>query len=130
MNSSEEFKYCVESDEAGQRLDSYIAGRIVDCSRSHAALLIRQGFVQVDGQICKAGYKVKSNEHIIARIPAPAPAKIVGEPLSLNIIFEDRDLMVINKPAGMVVHPAAGHSTGTLVHGILYHCPPLEGMGG
>jgi 23S rRNA pseudouridine1911/1915/1917 synthase len=130
MNTSEIFKFRVESDEAGQRLDSYIAGRLADCSRSHAAVLIRQGFIRVDNQNCKPGYRVKSNEHILAQIPAPAPTKIVGESLPLNIIFEDQDLMVINKPAGMVVHPAAGHSTGTLVHGILYHCPDLEGIGG
>lgn len=123
------FFFSIESGEAGQRLDTFIAGHIDQCSRSHAALLIRQGFVQVDGHICKPGYRVKVNESISARIPPPAPLDLVAEPLALKIIFEDPDLLVINKPAGMVVHPAAGHSTGTLVHGILYHCPDLEGIG-
>lgn len=123
------FLYRVEPGEAGQRLDTFIAARIDNCSRSHSALLIRQGFVLVDGQNCKPGYRVKVNESISARIPPPVPVDLVAEPLPLEIIFEDPDLLVINKSAGMVVHPAAGHSTGTLVHGILYHCPDLEGIG-
>jgi 23S rRNA pseudouridine1911/1915/1917 synthase len=123
------FSYTVEPCEAGQRLDIFISGRLAHCSRSYAALLIRQGFVQVNGQLCKPGYRVKFNEFIVTRIPAPAPVDLVAEPLALDILFEDPDLLVINKPAGLVVHPAAGHSTGTLVHGILYHCPDLEGIG-
>lgn len=110
-------------------MDSYIAARLADCSRSHAALLIRQGFIQVDGQPCKPAYKVKLNERIAAQIPAAEPSELVPEPLPLDILFEDPDLILINKPAGMVVHPAAGHRTGTLVHGILHHCPDLEGIG-
>ena len=106
-----------------------MAAHLADCSRSHAALLIRQGFIQVDGQRCKPGYKIKLNEHIDAQIPAPVPSELVAEPLPLDILFEDRDLLLINKPAGLVVHPAAGHSTGTLVHGVLHHCPDLEGIG-
>jgi 23S rRNA pseudouridine1911/1915/1917 synthase len=129
VKSSNIFNYSVELGESGQRLDSYIAAHLADCSRSHAALLIRQGLIQVDGQRCKPGYKVKLNEHITAHIPEPAPTELVAEPLSLDILFEDRDLILINKPAGMVVHPAAGHSSGTLVHGILHHCPDLEGIG-
>ena len=121
--------YTIESAAAGQRLDTFIAGCLDDCSRSHAALLIRKGFVQVNGQCCKAGYRVKINDSIIATLPPPIPMDLVAEPLHLDILFEDSDLLIINKPAGLVVHPAAGHSTGTLVHGILYHCPDLEGIG-
>jgi 23S rRNA pseudouridine1911/1915/1917 synthase len=121
--------FTIESDTAGQRLDTFIAGCLDDCSRSHAGLLIRQGFIRVNGQCCKAGYRVKTNDSITATLPPPIPTDLVAEPLSLDILFEDRDLLIINKPADLVVHPAAGHSTGTLVHGILYHCPDLEGIG-
>jgi 23S rRNA pseudouridine1911/1915/1917 synthase len=110
-------------------LDSLIAGRLDDCSRSHAALLIRLGFVQVNGQSCKAGYRVKLNDSITATLPPPVPTDLVAEALPLDILFEDSDLLIINKPADMVVHPAAGHCSGTLVHGILYHCPDLQGIG-
>jgi 23S rRNA pseudouridine1911/1915/1917 synthase len=123
------YTYTIESAAAGQRLDTYIAGCLDDCSRSHAALLIRKGFVQVNGQCCKAGYRVKINDSIIATLPPPIPTELVAEPLHLEILFEDSDLLIINKSAGLVVHPAAGHRTGTLVHGILYHCPDLEGIG-
>jgi 23S rRNA pseudouridine1911/1915/1917 synthase len=123
------FSYTIESDAAGQRLDTFIAGCLDDCSRSHAALLIRQGFVQVNGQSCKAGYRVKPNDSIIATIPPPRPTNLVAESIALDILYEDSDLLIVNKPADLVVHPAAGHSTGTLVHGILYHCPDLEGIG-
>lgn len=129
MDPSDVFKFNVEPDKAGQRLDSYIAGQIENCSRSHAALLIRQGCIRVDDQICKPGYKVKANEHIVARIPAPESTNLVAESLELNILFEDHDILVLDKPPGVVVHPAAGHATGTLVQGILYHCPDLEGVG-
>jgi len=129
VKSSQVVNYNVELGEAGQRLDSYIAAHLTDFSRSRAALLIRQGFIQVDGQPSKPGYKVKPDEHIEVRIPAPTPSELVAEPLPLDILFEDHDIIVINKPAGMVVHPAAGHYTGTLVHGILHRCPDLEGIG-
>ena len=119
----------MEPAEANQRLDILIAGNLEDCTRSHAALLIRQGFVQVNGQCCKPGYRVKCLDAITASIPPPVSTDLVAEPLPLDILFEDTELLVINKPADMVVHPAAGHSTGTLVHGILYHCPELEGIG-
>jgi 23S rRNA pseudouridine1911/1915/1917 synthase len=121
--------YTVESSDAGQRIDTFVAGRLPRCSRSHAALLIRQGFIQVNGQNCKPGHRVKPCESIRVRVPMPMPTDLVAEPLRLDILFEDADLIVINKPAGMVVHPAAGHQTGTLVHGILYHCPDIEGIG-
>ncbi len=129
VNTNSVFNFRVEAGEAGQRLDCFISARLTNCSRSHAAVLIRQGFVQVDGQCCKAGYRVKLNEHVAAQIPAPAPTEMKAEPLPLDILFEDQDIIVINKPAAMVVHPAAGHHTGTLVHGILHHCPDLEGIG-
>jgi 23S rRNA pseudouridine1911/1915/1917 synthase len=129
IKDPDEFAYSVEPCDAGQRIDIFIAGKLPHCSRSHAALLIRQGLVKADGQSCKPGHRVKSGESILVRVPAPAPTDLIAEPLPLDILFEDADLIVINKSAGMVVHPAAGHNSGTLVHGILYHCPDLEGIG-
>jgi 23S rRNA pseudouridine1911/1915/1917 synthase len=130
MNNADASTYTVASCEAGQRLDIYIAGQLADCTRSQAARLIRRGCVRVDEQDCKPSQKVKFQERVSVRLPAPEPSALIAEPLALAIIFEDRDLLVIDKPAGMVVHPAAGHGTGTLVHGILHHCPDLEGIGG
>lgn len=129
MDPGDDFEYRVEPREAGQRLDSFVAGRLENFSRSHAAQLIRRGCIQVDGLNCKPGYKVRPGERILARIPAPEPTDLVPEPQDLDILFEDRDLLVVDKPPGTVVHPAAGHATGTLVHGILHHCPDLEGIG-
>jgi 23S rRNA pseudouridine1911/1915/1917 synthase len=116
--------------DAGLRLDVYIARHIFDCTRSHAASLIRQGEIQVDGATVKPSHKTKIEEQITIHLPAPVPLDVVPEPMALDILFEDRHLIVINKPPGLVVHPAAGHATGTLVNGILHHCPALEGIGG
>ena len=120
----------VALEQAGQRLDSYLAPFLPGCSRSHTATLIRKGWVLVDGRPSRPGYKVKHNDQIVARLPDPEPTELLAEPLPLNIIYEDEHLLVINKPAGLVVHPAAGHPAGTLVNGILHHCPDLEGIGG
>ncbi len=112
------------------RLDMVVAAHIAEVSRSHAALLIRQEIVQVDGMVQKPSYKVKAGQTIEAAIPAPAPAKAAPEAIALDIVFEDHDLVVVNKPAGLVVHPSAGHASGTLVNALLHHCPNLAGIGG
>lgn len=120
----------VSPEDAGLRLDAYVSQQVTECTRSHAALLIRQGNILVDGASTKPSYKVKTREQITVEMPPPEPVDLVAEPMDLDILFEDRHLIVINKPAGLVVHPAAGHPTGTLVNGILHHCPDLEGIGG
>lgn len=120
----------VAKQDAGLRLDSYIAYHIPECSRSYAATLIQQGNVQIEGVRTKPGYKIKPGECINVIIPEPAPVALIAEPMMLDIIFEDGHIIVLNKPAGLVVHPAAGHPSGTLVNGILHHCPDLEGIGG
>ena len=124
-----EFRHNVDFCENGQRLDILVADRLQNCSRSFAAQIIRQGYVLVDGRRCKPSYKVKSKEQIIGQLPTPQPVDLIPESLDLDILYEDHDVLVINKPAGMVVHPAAGHDQGTLVHGILHHCPDLSGIG-
>lgn len=107
-----------------------MAVHLDQCSRSFAARLIRNGHALVDGSSRKPSYKVKLNEQIECRLPPPEPIEVVAEALPLDVLFEDRHLIVVNKPPGMVVHPAAGHSTGTLVNALLYHCPDLAGIGG
>ena len=112
------------------RLDAYISRQVPDCTRSYAAQLIRQGCIQVDGVFAKPSHKIKTSEQITIDMPPPEPVELVPEAMPLDILFEDAHLIVINKPPGLVVHPAAGHPSGTLVNGILHHCPDLEGIGG
>ena len=104
---------------------------IEDISRSHLQKLIEQGNVQVNHQICtNKKTKVNSGDRLLILLPPPQALDLKPEPIPLDILYEDDSLIIINKPAGLVVHPAPGHSTGTLVHGLLYHCPNLAGIGG
>ncbi len=130
MAQPEVSKFSVTPEDAGMRLDAYVSRQMTDCTRSHAALLIRQGNIRVDGAQAKPSHKVKTSEQITIEVPPPEPVDLVAEPMDLTVLFEDRYLIVIDKPAGLVVHPAAGHPTGTLVNGILHHCPDLAGIGG
>jgi len=113
-----------------RRLDAVVASHLPDCSRSLAANLIGNHQILVDHLPKKPGYRVKSGEQISIRMPDPEPVEYQPEPIPLDILYQDNDLVVINKPAGIVVHPAPGHSSGTLVNALLYHCPDLEGIGG
>jgi 23S rRNA pseudouridine1911/1915/1917 synthase len=102
-----------------------------DYSRARLQSLIKEGYVRVDGAVArKSGQTLDQNALVEVRIPPVAPTTLIAENIPLDIVFENDDLMVINKPAGMVVHPAAGHSSGTLVHAALGHDPDLEGIGG
>ena len=122
--------FSVETAEAGLRLDSYLALRFADHSRSFIAHLIRRELVKVDGKPCKPALKLRPGQCVSLQLPEPAPVDIIPESMDLEVLFEDAEMIVINKAAGVVVHPAAGHTTGTLVNGLLYHCPDLEGIGG
>lgn len=121
--------------ESGSRLDRYIAEHLPNLSRATAQRLIDDAQIWVDGAVRKASYKVQAGETITVNIPPPEPATPRAEKIPLDILYEDDDLIVINKPAGMVVHPAAGHREGTLVNAILAHVqtppptPPLQGEG-
>ncbi len=125
-----EFHLTVAPPEAGVRLDVFLSRHLPGCSRSHAAHLIDQGHVAVDGAARKAGYRLKPCECIDGNLPPPAPVDLIPEPIAFTIVYEDASLIVVDKPAGLVVHPAAGHATGTLVNGLLHHCHDLEGIGG
>jgi 23S rRNA pseudouridine1911/1915/1917 synthase len=114
-----------------QRLDKFLVACLPEFSRARLQGLIRDGFVSVDGVPAhKAGQMLERASWVQVRIPPPEPSELVAEPIPLEILFENQDVLVINKPAGMVVHPAAGHASGTLVHAALAHAPQMEGIGG
>lgn len=128
---NEEIKTFLISGADADRLDKFLVARLEDFSRSRLQALIRDGHVTVDGKvITKTGTVLAPNQKVEIHIPAIEPGDLIPEEIPLDVVFENQDLMVINKPAGMVVHPAAGHSSGTLVHAALAHAPELEGIGG
>ncbi len=112
--------------ESGARLDRYLAERIPALSRAAVQRLIDEAYVRVNGSVRKASYRVQSGETITVCVPPPEPATPRAQNIPLDILYEDDDVLVVNKPAGMVVHPAAGHREGTLVNAILAHCPHLN----
>jgi len=111
----------------GERLDRFIAEACEDISRSYAATLIERGMVSVNGEVAdKPAQKLKTGDEVVVEIPAPQPSALVAEDIPLTVVYEDADLLVIDKPAGMVVHPAPGHSGGTLVNALLAHVPEID----
>ena len=113
------------------RLDKLLIERYPDFSRSRIEGLIKSGFVTVNGAKAeKAGMKVSETDAIEVEIPPPVPAVPEPEDIPLDVVYEDADMLVVNKASGMVVHPAPGHFTGTLVNALLHHCPDLSGIGG
>ncbi len=114
-----------------QRLDKFLVTCLPDFSRSRLQALIKDGLVLVDGApALKAGQTLDRPVHVDLTIPLPNPTNLQPEAIPLDILFENHDLIVVDKPAGMVVHPSAGHTTGTLVHAALGHAPEMEGIGG
>ena len=123
----------VAGDEArGQRIDRVLAAACASLSRSRLQALIRQGAVQIDGAVwTDPGGKLKGGETLTVQVPAAVPAQPAGEAIPLHVVHEDGHLIVIDKPAGLVVHPSAGHATGTLVNALIAHCgESLSGIGG
>ncbi len=122
--------FTASRQEAGRRLDTILAGKFSDLSRSYLGRLIRSGHITVNGLTKKSGYILRCNDSVRSEIPAPQPVICKPEPIPLSILYEDPDVIVLNKPSGLVVHPSAGHRTGTLVNGLLCHCRDLKGIGG
>jgi 23S rRNA pseudouridine1911/1915/1917 synthase len=120
----------VGPDSAGERLDRFLAAVLGTHSRSQIQRLIENGRVQVAGRTAKSNQAVKAGQVVTVEVPEPVAAAVEAENLPLGIIYEDRDLVVVDKPAGMVVHPAAGHAGGTLVNALLHHVRDLSGIGG
>jgi 23S rRNA pseudouridine1911/1915/1917 synthase len=121
--------YVVDESDAGQRLDQELAA-LAGISRSQARRWIDEGRVRVDGAPGRASQHVATGAVLEAVVPAPAPSPLAAEAIPLAILYEDEDLIVIDKPAGLVVHPAPGHAGGTLVNALLHHCGDLSGVGG
>ncbi|MEZ4710806.1 MAG: RluA family pseudouridine synthase [Caldilineaceae bacterium] len=121
----------VPTEAHGRRLDQWLAAQFPEQSRSALQRWIKEGRVLVDGQSAKSSLKLET-EHTVLIHPLAPPSEttLQPEPIPLDIVYENDDLLVINKPAGMVVHPAPGHVGGTLVNAVLHHCPHIEGVGG
>lgn len=122
--------FVVPAGTAGQRLDAYLAGALTELSRAAVQRLIEDGQVLVDGHPAKPSLKLSGGEQLEVVIPPPTPAVPQPEMIPLTVLYEDHDLIVIDKPAGMTVHPGAGVATGTLVNALLGHCTDLSGIGG
>jgi 23S rRNA pseudouridine1911/1915/1917 synthase len=127
----EVLEVAVGDDGAGERLDRVLASRTA-LSRTRLKALILDGAVTIGPRTIRdPGHRVNARDTVAVRVPAPAPAKPAGEAIALNIVYEDSDIIVIDKPAGLVVHPAAGHASGTLVNALIAHCgASLSGIGG
>ena len=122
--------FTVDKSDEGMRLDAYVAA-VCEISRSNAARLIENGDVTVGSKTSVKKYQVKVGDVIDVTLPEPEVYEAVAEDIPLDVIYEDSDIIVINKPEGMVVHPAPGNYTGTLVNALLYHCrDSLSGIGG
>ena len=120
----------VVADRSGERLDVFVARALPSLTRSRARRLIDEGRVLVDGSRARASAKVEEGQRIAVEVPLPEPSTALPEDIALDVLYEDGDLLALNKPAGMTVHPSPGHRTSTLVNAILAHSPDLSGIGG
>ncbi len=123
---SEGIRFQIGVEHNGQRFDRVLADLLPECSRSFAAQLIRRGSLRLNGQCCKPSHRLGLGDVIEGHLPPPEPVRYDPEPMALDIIHEDPHVILLNKPAGLVVHPAPGHASGTLVNGLLAHCPELQ----
>ena len=120
MNSTAHSEFVVPAEDAGQRLDRFLVSQLPELSRARIQLLMDEGRVQVDGASRRASHRVAPGEHVTVEIPPPPPAGVEAEAIPLDVLYEDADVAVINKPAGMIVHPGAGVNAGTLVAALLH----------
>ncbi len=126
-----EVELTVDPPGAGRRLDAFLASRRdLGLSRSHIQKLIAEGLVTIDGEETKASYRLRAGDRVRVTVPFPEPLEVEPEPIPLDIVYEDNHLVVLNKPRGLVVHPAPGHLRGTLVNALLAHCDRLSGIAG
>lgn len=127
----QERQFTVSQKETGSRLDVCLAGRFPEFTRSYLQKLCKDSAVLVDDAEKKSNYKVREGERVILKVPKPTELSIKPEKMDLDIVYEDRDIILINKPKNMVVHPAPGHYEGTLVNGLMEHCrDELSGING
>lgn len=130
MNEGTQFAETASGEHAGMRLDVYLAEQLEDASRSFVKKLIKDRCVRVNTHVCKRPARpIAAGDRVEADIPPPPTTDIEPEAIPLDIVHEDEAVVAVNKPSGMVVHPAPGHYTGTLVHALLHHCPDLQRTG-
>ncbi|PFM66132.1 RluA family pseudouridine synthase [Bacillus cereus] len=127
---SEVVQVTVAEEQKSERIDKFVAEINSEWSRSQVQQWIKDDVVTVNGKSVKVNYKVKENDEITVTIPDPEELDIQAEDMNLEIYYEDADVLVVNKPRGMVVHPAPGHTSGTLVNGLMHHCTDLSGING
>jgi 23S rRNA pseudouridine1911/1915/1917 synthase len=123
-------RHGLTADRPGERLDVFLARRLPDLSRAHAQRLIAEGHVRVDGGASKPSLRLEPGARVEVEQPAPAPVIVQPEAIPLAVLYEDGDVIVVDKPAGMAVHPGPGHTGATLVNALLAHCPDLAGIEG
>lgn len=124
------FEDIVGEEHERFRMDVYLAEAIEDASRSYIKKLVKEGLVRVNGGVCtRPGRQMTSGDKVAVEIPAPAPALPRPENIPIDIVYQDTEVIVVNKPSGLVVHPAPGHYEGTLVNAILFHCPDFQSPG-
>ncbi len=124
------FSFSITSEQRDIRVDAFLASQIDYLTRSRVQELIKKEQIRVNGRLPKSGYRLKMGDEVRVVIPPAVPYELKGEHIEFGIIHEDKSLIVLNKPPGLVIHPAPGHSNGTLVHGLLQHCDDLSGIGG
>ncbi len=120
----------ITEEHAGNRIDKALSAINSDWSRTHLQNWLKDSLVLVNEKKVKPNYKVKTGDVVTINEPEPEELDVVAEDLQLDIVYEDKDVLVVNKPSGMVVHPAPGHPTGTIVNGLMYHCKDLSGING
>lgn len=121
--------FIVPAQESGTRLDVWLTRKAGGLSRARIQALIRSGHATVNGRTVKEHHKLRPSEVVALTVSAPPPSALIPEAIPLDILYEDADLLIVNKPAGLVVHPAAGHASGTLANALLHHCRSLEASG-
>jgi 23S rRNA pseudouridine1911/1915/1917 synthase len=126
----EVIQHSIDQNNQGERIDKVVSSLNKDWSRSLVQLWIKDGHVKVNGEVVKANFKCPLDASIEIAIPDPEELDVEAEDLNLDIAYEDQDVIVVNKPKGMVVHPAPGHSSGTMVNGLMHHCKDLSGING
>ncbi|MDF2885265.1 MAG: RluA family pseudouridine synthase [Clostridiaceae bacterium] len=129
-DENEDNEILIECDTNNERIDVYVSSKLEDMSRSSVQKLISDGNITVNNKIVKSNYKVKLNDSILVLLPEPEILDIDAEDIPIDIVYEDDDLAVVNKAQGMVVHPAPGHYSGTLVNGLMYHLKNLSSING
>ncbi|GLI84357.1 pseudouridine synthase [Rossellomorea marisflavi] len=126
----EVIQHSIDQNNQGERIDKVVSSLNKDWSRSLVQLWIKDGHVKVNGEVVKANFKCPLDASVEISIPDPEELDVEAEDLNLDIAYEDQDVIVVNKPKGMVVHPAPGHSSGTMVNGLMHHCKDLSGING